>query len=201
MGFDPAKVPGDDVAAWGAQCREKALAGLEAGDWKAVHDWTRSWVGWGGGAWIPDTWLLYAVSALGQGKPRIAVHSIDLGLKYWLPGPIDQAVLAWCRGVIVMDRLGDPKTALIDLEAAAPLLPVWLAPAAAERLARCREEAAKSRKRTPSVKPRPEFTGPDPVLDSVAPPAAAHHDGDKPSVWETVATFFAGKISTSAEGR
>jgi|SRR5262245_3306306 len=64
MTFAAAKMPGGDVAAWGAECRAKALAGVEAGNWRPVYAWTKGWIGWGGGAWIPDTWLLYAVSAL-----------------------------------------------------------------------------------------------------------------------------------------
>jgi len=42
MTFDPAKVPGGDVAAWGAECREKALVGVRDGDWRSIHGWTKS---------------------------------------------------------------------------------------------------------------------------------------------------------------
>ena len=94
MTFDPAKVPGGDVAHWGAQCRVKALAGLDAGNWRPVYDWTKSWIGWGGGAWLPDTWLLCAASALLKGQPRTAIHSIgpwhwDLAGRRRRPGTVD----------------------------------------------------------------------------------------------------------------
>lgn len=74
----------------GRGVRAKSLAGVENSDWRPVYDWTKSWIGWGGGAWIPDSWILYAVSALLQGKTRIAVHSLDLGLGAWLEGPVKQ---------------------------------------------------------------------------------------------------------------
>lgn len=191
MTFDRVKVPGDDVARWGEECRAKALAGLDAEDWRPVYEWTKSWIGWGGGAWIPDTWLLYAVSALLQGKPRIAVHSLDLGLGIWLAGEADRAVLTWCRGAIVMDRLADPKTALLDLEGCHDLLPQWLSPRATPRLEMCREEATTSRKRVPSVKPRPLFTGFDHILDAVAPAVVQRRDGEQPELWTRVAPYFA----------
>jgi len=190
MTFDPVKVPGGDVARWGEECRAKSLAGLDAEDWRPVYDWTKSWIGWGGGAWIPDTWLLYAVSALIQGKPRIAVHSLDLGIGIWLAGEADRATLTWCRGAIVMDRLADPKTALLDLEDCDDLVPQWLTPRSAVRLEKCREDASKSRKRVPSVKPRPLFKGFDHILDSVAPAVVRRRDGEQPELWTRVAPYF-----------
>lgn len=190
MTFDPAKVPGGDVARWGKECRAKALAGIDAEDWRPVYDWTKSWIGWGGGAWIPDTWLLYAVSALLQGKPRIAVHSLDMGLGTWLAGEADQAVLTWCRGVVVMDRLADPKTALIDLEDCRDSVPQWLRATATGRLETCRAAAPKSRKRVPSVNPRPAFTGFDKMRRVVAPPAVQRQSGEQPGVWMSVERYF-----------
>jgi hypothetical protein len=190
MTFDPVKIPGGDVARWGEECRAKALEGLDAEDWRPVYGWTKSWIGWGGGACIPDTWLLYAVSALIQGKPRISVHSLDLGIGIWLAGEADRAVLTWCRGAIVMDRLADPKTALLDLETCHDLVPQWLSPRSAARLEMCREEAPKSRKRVPSVKPRPLFKGFDHMVDSVAPAAVRRRDGEQPELWTRVAPYF-----------
>jgi hypothetical protein len=35
MTFDASKVPGGDVAGWGANCRDKAFAGLKARDWRS----------------------------------------------------------------------------------------------------------------------------------------------------------------------
>lgn len=190
MTFDLSKVPSGDVVRWGDECRAKALVGVEAEDWRSVYDWTKSWIGWGGGAWIPDTWLLYAVSGLLQGKPRIGVHSLDLGLGTWLAGEADRAVLTWCRGAIVMDQLADPKTALLDLEDCRDMLPSWLGSRANERLERCRTDAAKSRKRVPSVKPRPSFTGFDHMLDQVAPAVVERQDGEQPAVWTRVQKYF-----------
>jgi hypothetical protein len=53
MTFDLARVPGGDVAAWGAECRDKALSGVRDGDWCSIYDWTKSWIGWGGGCMVP----------------------------------------------------------------------------------------------------------------------------------------------------
>ena len=192
MTFDPAKVPGGDVAAWGAECRDKALIGIRDGDWRSIYDWTKSWIGWGGGAWLPDIWMLYAVSALVQGKPRIAIHSLDLGLKTWLAGTVDRTALTWCRGIIVMDRLADPKTALLDLEDSVVDVPAWAEPLAERRLEHCRDAAAASRKRVPSVGPRPAYEGSEGSVHVVAPPAGERADGEQPEVWPAVQSFFRG---------
>jgi hypothetical protein len=189
MAFDPAKVPGGDVAAWGAHCRAKALDGLESEDWKIVYDWTKSWVGWGGGAWIPDTWLLYAVSGLLHGQPRSAVHSLDLGIGIWLTGPIDRGLLIWCRGVVVMRYLTDPKTALLDLRSVEEPA-TWLASTMEGAVGRGEQAAAHSRRRKPTVPPRPEFTGADSVVAAAAPPVGSRRDGDRPAVWDHVAAYL-----------
>ncbi|MEQ7010135.1 hypothetical protein ABN028_28545 [Actinopolymorpha sp. B17G11] len=190
MTFELAKVPGGDVARWGEECGAKALAGVEARDWRPVYDWTKSWIGWGGGAWIPDTWLLYAVSSLLRGQPRNAVHSLDLGIGTWLAGPGDRAGLTWCRGMVVMNALQDPKSALLDLEPVAESLPPWLAHQSAELLGRCREVASRSRKRKPAVKPHPHFIGADSVRHVVAPAATDRRDGDPPAVWANIVAYF-----------
>lgn len=187
MAFDIKKVPGGDVARWGSECRAKSLACLVAQDWRGVHDWTKSWVGWGGGAWSPDAWLLYAVSALLNNQPKNAVHSLDLGLRVWLEGPKDQAALTWCRGLVVWNEMKDPKTALLDLEAAAPTVPLWAAAAPQRAIEQCRQAAAASRKRVPSVQPRPKFAGSPPP---VAPAAEYRADGCEPTVWTEISTFF-----------
>jgi hypothetical protein len=179
-------VPGGDVAAFGDRCRSEALAGLQAQDWRPVYDWSKSWIGWGGGAWLPNPWLLYAASALLKGEPRTAVHSFDLGLRVWLSGHADRAALTWLRGVVVADRLKDPKTALLDLRESRGQLPHWLIAGADERLAACEASAATSRKRVPSVKPRPEYAPVAGTHDGVAPPVGERLDGQRPSVWEQV---------------
>ena len=190
MAFDASKVPGGDVAVWGRDCREHAEIALLADDWRGVYDWTKSWVGWGGGAWLPDSWLLYAASALLKGEPRNAVHSLDLGLGMWIEGPADRALLTWCRGVLVWAVLRDPKTALSDLEAAAGSLPAWLGMDVGSQLQACRASAESSRKRVASVKPRPSLAIPASGRDFVAPQVDVHADGDEPTVWRWVARFF-----------
>jgi hypothetical protein len=190
MTFDAAKVPGGDVSRWGAECRSKALAGVTAGEWRDVYDWTKSWIGWGGGAWVPESWLLYAVSALLQGQPKTAIHSLDLGTRVWLDGPVDRASLTWLRGVIVMDRLNDPKTALLDLEDSIDLLPSWLSIGATQRVERCRVAATKSRKRVPSVEPRPNCVGSAESAHVVAPPVRDRTDGAEPEGWAEIRPYF-----------
>jgi hypothetical protein len=190
MTFDPSKVPGGDVAKFGAECRAKALDGVTASDWRPIYDWTKSWIGWGGGAWLPDTWILYAVSALLQGKPRIGVHALDLGINTWIDGDRDRSVLTFCRGAIVLQVLVDPKCAEPDLEAAAATVPEWLVAGATERLTECRERTPKSRKRVPSVKPRPDHAPPEWRAETVAPAVVRRADGDEPEVRKDVCRFF-----------
>ncbi|NMM23756.1 MAG: hypothetical protein HHJ11_09705 [Phycicoccus sp.] len=190
MTFDPAKVPGQDSAVWGQHCKDRALEALVKEDWRGVYDWTKSWVGWGGGAWLPDTWLLYAASALLHGQPRSAVHSLDLGLGTWLEGRADRAVLSWCRGCVVWTRLNDPKTALLAFELAVAAPPPWLAAEIDGKIQRCSEAALASRKRVASVKPSPDFTGFKHVGHTVAPPSIVRADGDEPVVWTAVSGYF-----------
>lgn len=188
--FDLAEVPGGNIAAWGRECCAQALAGIELGDWRPVHDWTKSWVGWGGGAWLPDTWILHAVSGLLQRTPRLAVHGLDLGLRVWLTGAADRAALTWLRGVVVMDRLHDPKSALLDLRAGRELLPAWVSGSPDVRLAECGAAAEVSRKRVSSVKPRPGYVGPESMAHGVAPPIDSRSDGDEPFIWKAVARYL-----------
>ena len=184
--FRPQLVPGGDVAAFGARCRTEAVAGLQAQDWRPVHDWSKSWIGSGGGAWLPGPWLLYAASALLKGEPRIAVHSLDLALRVWLAGRADRAALTWLRGVLVVDQLKNPKAALVDLRESRSQLPDWLTTGADDRLAACEAATATSRMRVPSVKPRPEYSPLAATHDGVAPPVSERVDGQRPSVWDQV---------------
>ncbi|GAB3862702.1 hypothetical protein GCM10028801_28730 [Nocardioides maradonensis] len=177
MTFTIDKVPGGDIAAWGRECRDKALAGAAEGDPRAVHDWTKSWIGWGGGAWLPDPWILYTVAGLLEGKPRIAVHSLDIAIRTWLAGASDRAALTWLRGMVISDRLNDPKTALIDLRDAAAQVPGWMTVAPDQRLEECESAAATSRKRVASVKPRPAHVGASSMVDVVAPPVVGRMMG------------------------
>lgn len=190
MTFDPHKVPGGDVAAWGRECQTKALAGEADGDPRTVHDWTKSWIGWGGGAWLPDPWILYSVAGLMEGKPRIAVRSLDIGIRTWLDGAVDRAALTWLRGLIIEGRLNDPKTALLDLEPAAASVPAWLTPSPDNDVEHCREAAVNSRKRVASVKPRPSHVGAASMHDLVAPPVIERADGAEPEIWSLVKHYF-----------
>ena len=111
-----------------ARCREQAVAAMESGDWYAAYQAAKWWVAQGGGAWAPEAWLLYAVSAVLHGQARTGVHSMDVALRNWVGDDVDREVLLWTRGSLVMRRLQDPKTALPDFEAALPTAPPWLRP-------------------------------------------------------------------------
>lgn len=189
MAFDPAKVPGGDVGEWGRKCQASALDALAEGDWRGVYEWTKSWVGWGGGARRVDVWLLYASSGLLKGEPRSAIHTLDLGLRNWIESPIDRAVLTWSRGALVWKRLNDPKTALADLATGAAQVPTWLEPDPSSRLQVCDEAASSSRKRVPSVKPCADYS-PLPSRDFVAPPVGVVVDGARPEFWNDLASYY-----------
>lgn len=189
MGIDRTPPPAEDTAAWGLGCGHRAVEALRAGDWRGMHDWTKSWISRGGGAWLPDTWLLYAASALLKGQPKIAVHSLALGIGTWLEGAGDQAALTWIRGTIIWQRLDDPRSALLDLEADLPF-PGWARAGtgdAAEVLDSCRRAVSTSRKRKAAVNPRPSFTGAGSAGGTVAPAVGDRCDGDEPRVWTDVA--------------
>lgn len=192
MSHDREPLSAADTAAWGAECERLALEALRAGEWRGVYEWTKSWIARGGGAWLPDTWLLYAASSLLQGQPRGAVHSLDLGLRHWLDGSADRAALTWVRGTVVRYRLSDPRTALLDLESDLPF-PVWVVAGTLgvdEEIRACREEAGRSRKRKATVSVRPDHRGPGTAADVVAPAVVRRLDGDEPRVWAAVAQLL-----------
>lgn len=183
--------PSEDVRAVGEHCQREALIALADDDWHGLYRWTKSWVTSGGGAWLPDTWILYAVSALLKGEPRTAVHALDLGLGTWISGPQDRAALRWCRGVTIWTRLNDPKTALADLDPADDL-PDWLVVDRSATIDRCAAAATTSRKRVASVSPSPTLTITHEARGTVAPHVTNRADGDEPSIWVAVAPRFAG---------
>jgi len=160
----PSEMTSGEVESWGAASRDRALQTLADEDWRGTYELTKSWVSRGGGAWLPDAWLMYAASALLRRQPKIAVHSLDLALGTWLSGSVDRPAISWCRGLFVWFRLNDPKTALLDLEPAFDLAPQWLGSDLPGQIARCRVEAQRSRKRTASVKSQPEFLGSSKVV-------------------------------------
>lgn len=166
--------------------RDAVSAALEGDDWHTAYLYAKGWVGSGGGAWSPDAWLAYAASAILHGQPRIAVHSLDLALGNWVTPAADRAVLRWARGALVLHALNDPKTAVLDLEAATGSAPDWLRDRLATDLATCREEAPRSRKRKPSVDPAPELAARPVAHDVVAAPDPLHEPGARPGLWEVV---------------
>jgi hypothetical protein len=190
VSFDSAKVPGGDVEAFGRECRINALDGVARVEWRPVYQWTKSWITMGGGAWLPDTWMLYAVSALLQRQPKSAVHSLDLGLRHWMSGQQDQAILAFCRGQVISLVMNDPKAAVADLEFGAERAPSWLRNAATDALGAARAATLNSRKRVPSVRPRPDHSPQGQLHATVAPPVGDRMDGEEPAVWERVRQFF-----------
>lgn len=159
MTADPETPGADAYRAW-------AFDALEAGDHHAAYLWAKGWMG-AGGAGHPEPSLVYVAEALMAGQPKRATHAVDLVLRHWVAGRHDRAALTWLRGCIVRDRLRDPRTGLLDLRGAAAGLPCWITDDPLDTVAACEELAARSRKRVPSVMPRPEYDG--------AP--AAHVDG------------------------
>ena len=139
-------------------CRTAALEALAAGQPMVAHGWAKSWVSRGGARTI-GPWLVYAAAALQLGQGRTAVHSADLGLQRWTEDFAQRAVLRYVRGEVIRRHMKDPKTAQADLDAAVEHVPDWLRPQAEQAAAECRDAAAVSRKRKPSVGPAPGFTG------------------------------------------
>ena len=143
--------------------------------------WSKSWVSQGG-ATAPDAWLGYALSGLLHGQPRTAVHSVDLGLRGWISEPMDRAILYWARRAVVEMKLTDPKTALLDYQAAEAHAPEWLAPIVSSALTSCTQAVGSSLKRKPAVGAAPEYSGAGEF--TVEPPDGAFTVGEKPQLME-----------------
>jgi hypothetical protein len=173
-----------------SECRAQALSALAQKDWYGAYQAAKTWISAGGGAFQLDPWLVYAASALIHRQPKNAVHSIDLALRHWIGDAAEQAVLRWVRGIIIWQPMNDPKSALADLEVAASGVPDWLADTAKADLARCAAAAVESRKRTPSVKPAPDYVGPGTAADTVARPHVPRRHGVQPPVWNAVLTHL-----------
>jgi hypothetical protein len=139
--------------------RTEITACFEAGDWHGAYRWAKGWIGSGGGARTLEPWLVYVASALKENQRRPAVHSCDLALKHWISRRAARGVLLYARGEVIRRHLRDPKTALEDLRAAERMAPNWLRHDAKAALEACEQEAPASRKRKPSVKPAPSFSG------------------------------------------
>lgn len=175
-----ARTTGADQVRSGDDYPELVAAALRGRDWYAAYMWSKSWTSHGG-ALSPDPWLGHALSSLVHGQSRGAIHALDIGLARWVEPAQDRAVLRFARGAVLMLRLDDPKTALADLEAACQDAPAWLAPVTAWLLSTCRESAADSRKRKPSVDPAPRLDPAD--HDILAEPPDSPLDGKRPHLW------------------
>jgi hypothetical protein len=175
-----------DPVAPGAEYRREALAALAADDWHRAYEWAKGWISSGGGAWIPDPWLVYVASSLLHGQPRTAVHSLDLALKHWIVEPPDRAILLWVRGDVIRRQLKDPKTAIADLAHAAENAPAWLRDTVETDRGACLNEAESSRKRKPSVAEAPDYKGPGTAADTVARPEGQRLAGARPAVWDAL---------------
>jgi hypothetical protein len=174
------EMPGSDAY------RTRAFGALEAGDHHTAYRWAKGWIG-AGGAEHPEPWLVYVAESLMGRRPKGAVHAVDLALRHWVTGHHDRHGLTWLRGCIVRDRLGDPRTALLDLREAAAGLPGWVTDDPLTAVAECEDLAERSRKRVPSVGPAAEYAGPRATQVDGTPTARprewsheAHVDGDPP---------------------
>ena len=136
--------------------RSLACDALAAGRPMAAYDYAQAWISHGGVRTL-GPWLISVAHMLQVGQPLNSVHAADLALKNWIGDDPRRAVLRYVRGEVIRRHLRDPKTAEADLDDARARAPLWLR-ADAERAANlCREEAAASRKRKPSVGATPDY--------------------------------------------
>ncbi len=160
----------------------QAAAGLAAGDWAATLTAAQSWV-MAGGAWLPDTWLLRAVSQLLHDEPVAAVRELDLGLRHWVRHPGDRAPLLWARGVVQLRHLADPGGAAPDFAAAAAGAPVWLRRFVVRDQVACSAAACRDRRTSRAVPAAPAYDATGVPHDAVAPPDPDHTPGAEPALW------------------
>lgn len=64
------KIPSPD------EYRAGIREGIAGGDWRARHEWAKSWISSGGGAHQLDPWLAYVASGLLKGGASNS-HSCD----------------------------------------------------------------------------------------------------------------------------
>ena len=187
-GEDPVDVrPTADIA---KDCLGEALEALTCHDWSMASVAAKRWVSTGGGAQLPDPWLVYSASDLILGRASTAVSSLDMGLRNWVADPADRSVLLWARGCVLLRRLSDARSALVDLDAAAPDAPEWLV----DQLAFDRKECArKARAKRVGKPPCGEAPAYDPRISPTRVAAAlpGHYAGDEPAVWDAVFPIIA----------
>lgn len=166
--------------------RLSAAETLRSRDWRATYGRAKEWV-YLGGAFVPETWLVYAASGIFHRQPRTAVHTLDMALGPWIEHAPDRAILLWARATVVRCHLDDPKTALLDYTVALPDAPDWLRPQVATDIEACTNAAARSRKRKPSVKPSPEYwRAPEDFYDLVNNRMPGHRPGSRPALWDLI---------------
>lgn len=186
-----ATVPRDErpPAMIATAAREAAAAALEAGNWRGASVAANKLYRDGGEARTPEPWLLYAASATLNNRPVSGVSSLDVGLRNWVEDPADRSILLWARAAMTHNRLRDPKSALLDYDAAGQACPDWLrSQLAADRKA-CAAKARAKRTMEPEVGQAPTY---DPSADqeAVAPPLPGIIPGTKPSIFDEVAVIL-----------
>lgn len=164
--------------------RDWAAEGLAERDWRTTYDAAKGWVSRGGGAWIPECWLVHAASGVLHRQPRTGVHALDLALGNWVSAEPDRSILLWARASIVWHWLDDPKTAEADFTAAGTASPAWLQPRLEHDVEACREAAALSRKRKAAVASAPGYATEPLAHGTVAPREATHEPGVEPELWD-----------------
>ncbi len=160
----------------------QAAAGLAAGDWTTTLEAAKAWV-MAGGAWLPDAWLLRAVSQTLHGEPAAAVRELDLGLRHWVQEPGDRAALLWARGVLQLRHLADPCGAAPDFDAAAASAPFWLRRFVVRDQVACSAAACRDRTTERAVPAAPDYDATGVPHDAVAPPDPDHTPGTEPALW------------------
>lgn len=182
-----------EVIATGA--REAAVVALQTGNWRGASVAAHKLVREGGEATTAEPWLVYAASAVLNDRPVNAVSSLDVGLRNWVHEPADRALLRWARAALVEHRLLDPKSALIDYDAAKPDCPEWLRDQLVADRKRCAGRARAKRTLAPEIAAAPDY---DPVADRdrAARPLPGLIPGTQPTVWEAVGEV----VTAHAEG-
>lgn len=168
-----------------AGAREAAFVALETGNWRGASVAANKLISDGGEATTPEPWLLYAASAVLNERPVNAISSIDVGLRNWVHGAQDRAIMHWARATVTQHQLKDPKTALLDFDAAKADCPVWLVEQLAVERKRCASKARARRTLAPEIAAPPDY---DPLADRdrAAAPLTGLVDGTQPSVWSAV---------------
>jgi hypothetical protein len=171
------------------QLASRAITALAAGDWYGAYVATSTWSTEHSGAWLTDSWLLMAACDVANGHTRGTVHPLHLGLRDYIDRPQDRAILHWARGQLLLSRLADPASALVDLELAGSDGPAWLAPYVADSVTEARREIASNGEppEPANIDQVPSYTG------NQAPPRRRPADGSTPIVFDDLVSYFTGR--------